>query len=273
MKSLRFWKWVYGIAVAILMIQMVAAAPAATAPISKGPDEAQASLPGGRFATVLPPAPEVKTVDLAPFRLDRALVTNADFARFVQAHPEWRRDRVARLFGDDKYLAHWESAAQPGAAVAKQPVTQVSWFAANAYCEARGARLPGWYEWEFAAAASETSPDARNDPAWRQRILDWYSSSARGALPPAGASPPNYYGVRDLHGVAWEWVEDAGSMLTSDDGREQGDGSNRFCGVGAASFEQKENYAMLMRIAMLSSMKAAYTSSSMSFRCAAGERK
>jgi hypothetical protein len=32
--------------------------------------------------------------------------------------------------------------------------------------------------------------------------------------------------------------------------------------------EQKENYAILMRIAMLSSMRASYTSSSMGFRCA-----
>ena len=84
-----------------------------------------------------------------------------------------------------------------------------------------------------------------------------------------GASPPNYFGVRDLHGVVWEWVEDAGSMMVSDDSREQGDPNrNRFCGSGALSFEQKDNYAMMMRIAMLSSMKAAYSSSSMGFRCA-----
>ncbi len=264
MTSRRFWLWMYGIAVAIVAAAALAQPPRATA--------SQAPLPGGRFATALPPSPGVKTIAVAPFRLDRALVTNAEFARFVAAHPEWRRDRVAKLFADDKYLSHWASPATPGDEAARQPVTQVSWFAANAYCEARGARLPGWYEWEFAAAASDKAPDARDDPAWRQRILDWYSRSARGALPPAGASQANYYGVRDLHGVAWEWVEDAGSLLVSDDGREQGDGSGRFCGVGAASFEQKENYAMLMRIAMLSSMKAAYTSSSMSFRCAAGAR-
>lgn len=257
MHSQRLWQFLFGLSVAIVAAVALAA------------DLPQARLPGGTFATVLPPAPEVKTTVVAPFRLDRALVTNAEFARFVQAHPEWRRDRVAKLFSDGNYLAHWSAATEPGAAIARQPVTQVSWFAAHAYCEARGARLPGWYEWEFAAAASDSAPDARNDPVWRQRILDWYSKSARAPLPPAGASAPNYYGVRDLHGVAWEWVEDAGSMLVSDDGREQGDGSNRFCGVGAASFEQKENYAMLMRIAMLSSMKAAYTSSSMSFRCAA----
>ena len=71
-------------------------------------------------------------------------------------HPEWRRDRVAGLFADEGYLRHWASAASPGAAIAQQPVTQVSWFAASAYCEARGARLPRWYEWEFAAAASAT---------------------------------------------------------------------------------------------------------------------
>lgn len=227
-----------------------------------------AKLPGGSFATVLPSAKDVKTTKVPAFRMDRALVSNAEFARFLQTSPQWRRDRVARLFADEGYLKDWRSAALPGDALARKPVTQVSWFAASAYCEARGARLPRWYEWEFAAAASDKLPDARTDASWRQQILDWYAKTSSGPLPDAGASQPNLYGIRDLHGVAWEWVEDAGGMLVSEDGRESGDGSNRFCGAGATSFEQKENYAMLMRIAMLSSMKAAYTSSSMSFRCA-----
>lgn len=228
----------------------------------------EASLPGGKFTPVLPPAATSKTTEVAPFRLDRALVSNAEFAKFLAGHPEWQRGNVPRLFADAEYLAGWRSATEPGEALARKPVTQVSWFAASAYCDAQGKRLPRWYEWEFAAAASDEAPDARADATWRQKILDWYAQSANGPLPDAGASPPNYYGVRDLHGVAWEWVEDAGGMLVSDDSREQGDGGNRFCGAGATSFEQKENYAMLMRIAMLSSMKASYTSSSMSFRCA-----
>jgi formylglycine-generating enzyme len=231
-------------------------------------------IQGGRFESVLPPAPGVKTAEVAPFRLDVALVSNADFARFVRAKSEWRRDRIGGLFADEGYLQHWSSATDPGAAIARQPVTQVSWFAASAYCEARGARLPRWYEWELAAAASASVRDARQDPAWRQRILDWYSTSARAGLPVAGASPANYYGVRDLHGVAWEWVEDAGSMLVSDDSREQGDPDrNRFCGSGAISLEQKENYAMMMRVATLSSMKASYGSASMGFRCASSAGK
>jgi len=226
-------------------------------------------IAGGKFESVLPPSPEVKTAVVPSFRLDTVLVSNADFARFLRKHPDWRRDQVAGLFADEGYLRHWASATEPGPAIEGQPVTQVSWFAASAYCEARGARLPRWHEWELAAAASATAPDARDDPAWRQQILQWYSKSARGTLPMAGASPANYFGVRDLHGVVWEWVEDAGSMLVSGDSREQGDPNrNRFCGSGAIDVEQKENYAMMMRIAMLSSMKASYSSNSMGFRCA-----
>jgi formylglycine-generating enzyme required for sulfatase activity len=226
-------------------------------------------IPAARFESVLPEGPDSKTTHVAPFRLDVSLVSNADFARFVRKHPQWRRGAVAPLLADAAYLQHWANASEPGIGAARKPVTQVSWFAASAYCEARGARLPRWHEWELAAAASEAVPDARADPAWRQRILRWYSSSARGELPDAGASQANYFGVRDLHGVAWEWVLDAGSMMVSNDSREQGDPSlDRFCGSGALSLDQKDNYALMMRIAMLSSMKASYTSTSMGFRCA-----
>jgi formylglycine-generating enzyme required for sulfatase activity len=203
--------------------------------------------------------------------MDRRPVSNADFARFIADQPEWRRDRVARVFADDRYLAHWQSATAPGGSIDAQPVTQVSWFAAKAYCEARGARLPTWHEWEFVAAASGTRPDAREDPQWRQAILDWYARPATHGLPAAGSTAPNFYGVSDIHGVVWEWVLDLGSMMVSGDNREQGDPDvKRFCGTGALTMEQKDNYAMLMRIATLSSMQASYTSSSMGFRCVTG---
>jgi formylglycine-generating enzyme required for sulfatase activity len=227
------------------------------------------SIPGGNFASVLPPAEGVKEVRVAAFQMDRTPVTNEQFAEFLRSSPQWRRDRIARIFADQSYLAHWPSSTQPPPDALRKPVVRVSWFAASAYCEARGARLPTWYEWEFVAAASETLRDARDDPAWRQRILDWYSKSARGALPMVGATPANVYGVHDMHGVVWEWIDDLSGMLVSSDNRQQGDPDvTRFCGTGALSMEQKENYAILMRIAMLTSMQASYTSSTMGFRCA-----
>lgn len=230
-------------------------------------------IPAGSFESVLPPAPGSKRVVVERFRLDSTPVTNAQFAAFLRDHPQWRRDRVPRVFADRQYLGDWPSTLEPSRENLKQPVVHVSWFAASAYCEARGARLPTWYEWEYVAAASATRRDARDDPAWRQQILKWYSKSGRGPLPDAGGAPANIYGVRDLHGVIWEWVEDLNGMLVSADNREQGDPNlMRFCGEGALTMEQKENYATLMRIAMLSSMKASYTSATMGFRCAAGER-
>jgi sulfatase modifying factor 1 len=232
-----------------------------------------AAVRGGKFESVLPPAPGVKEVSIAGFRLDRTPVTNAQFARFVREQPEWRRDQVARLFADDQYLSYWASAVEPGAGIANQPVTRVSWFAASAYCEARGARLPTWYEWEYAAAASATAADARRDPAWQQTVLSWYSRPAGRPLPDVGRSPANYYGVQDLHGVIWEWVEDFAGMLVAGDNRQQSDpDALRFCGPGALTMEQKENYPTLMRIALLSSMQARYTGPAMGFRCAADAR-
>ena len=234
----------------------------------------RARIPGATFATVLPPAPNLKEATVRAFEMDRRPVSNADFAKFVKRHADWRRDRVARVFADTGYLQHWQTADSPGELIAAQPVTQVSWFAASAYCEAEGARLPTWHEWELVAAASDRVPDARGDDAWRQKILGWYAEPASGPLPAAGAGAPNYYGVRDVHGVVWEWVEDLSSMMVSGDNRVQGDPDvARFCGSGALSLEQKDNYAMMMRIAMLSSMQASFTSSTMGFRCAADAGK
>jgi formylglycine-generating enzyme required for sulfatase activity len=241
---------------------LIAAASAGAAPASRAP------VPAGTFETILPPAPGVTSATVPAFTMDRVPVTNADFARFVARHPQWRRDRVARVFADAGYLQHWASNIAPSAGTANQPVTRVSWFAANAYCEAQGARLPTWYEWERVSAADQTRPDARSDPAWRQQILDWYARPAGAALPDVGGGAPNYFGVRDLHGLVWEWVQDLGSMMVSSDNREQGDPDlQKFCGAGALSLEQKDNYAMLMRIATLSSMRASYTSTTMGFRC------
>lgn len=246
----------------LALATLLVAATAAAAPASRAP------VPAGTFETILPPAPGVKTAAVRAFTIDRVPVTNADFARFVAAHPQWRRDRVARVFADAGYLQHWTGDAAPAPAAAQQPVTRVSWFAATAYCEAQGARLPTWYEWERVSAADQTRADARNDPAWRQQILDWYARPAGGTLPDVGGGQPNYFGVRDIHGLVWEWVQDLGSMMVSGDNREQGDPDlGKFCGSGALSLEQKDNYAMLMRIATLSSMQASYTSTTMGFRC------
>ncbi|MGS1121553.1 formylglycine-generating enzyme family protein [Rhodanobacter sp. UC4436_H3] len=227
------------------------------------------ALPGGTFTSVLPADGKVAAAQVAPFRLRTELVTNGEFLAFVQKHPQWQRDKVAGILADARYLTQWAGANELGEqALPRQPVTRVSWFAAQAYCESEGARLPSWYEWEFAAAADATRRDARTDPVWRESILGWYSRPSSAALPAVGGVA-NVYGVRDMNGLVWEWVDDFNALMVASDSRQQGDPDLlKFCGAGAISMQEKENYAVLMRIAMLSALKAADTTNNLGFRCA-----
>jgi formylglycine-generating enzyme required for sulfatase activity len=244
---------------------------AAGAAMAAGTSTRYAGLPGGSFKSALR-YEDAKggAVRIAPFALMRMPVTNAQYLAFVQANPEWRRDRVAGVFAEARYLSHWAGPTTLGPnARPDQPVTWVSWFAADAYCQSIGARLPTWNEWEYAAAADESKRDARADPAWRERILGWYARPSNAALPRAGLQTPNAYGVQDLHGLVWEWTDDYSSLLVSGDNREQGDPNRgKFCGAGALSMDDRDNYAVLMRVAMLSSLEARDATANLGFRCA-----
>lgn len=226
-------------------------------------------VPGGELRSILPTGTSAKTVKVAPYKLDRVPVTNEEFLAFVRAQPQWQRGRVPAILADGTYLAHWSAPLELGAnASPNQPVTGVSWYAARAYCEANGARLPTWYEWELAAAASSSSRDARQDPAWRHTVLGWYSQPSNKPLARVGATPANIYGVQDLHGLVWEWVEDFNSLMIASDSRNQGDPDvMKYCGSGALALEDRENYPVAMRIALLSSLEAKSTTVNLGFRC------
>ena len=267
--------WLRALCTAAMLLAAFAGAPAGASPdAGTSPEPVQrARLPGGEFIPVLRPTPPPgpSSVRVAAFELDRLPVSNAEFLLFVRAHPEWRRDRVPSLLADSGYLAHWSEPDALGAqALPAQPVTQVSWFAARAYCEARGERLPDWYEWEYAAAADERLADARAQPGWRSRILDWYARPATAPLASVGQQAADVHGVQDLHGLIWEWVEDFGALTVSGDSRSQGDPDRvAFCGGGAATVQDRENYPMLMRVALLSSLEGRSTGRLLGFRCAA----
>ena len=119
------------------------------------------------------------------------------------------------------------------------------------------------------ACADETRRDARSDPAWRERILAWYSRPSSSALPRTGLQAANVYGVQDMHGLVWEWTDDYSSLMIDADNRKQGDPDKaKFCGAGALAMDDRENYAVLMRVAMLSSVGGADATANLGFRCA-----
>ena len=206
------------------------------------------------------------------FWLDKTAVTNQQFLAFVRKHPRWRRSRVSPLFADKSYLKHWASDLSFGkyaARLAKAPVTHVSWFPARYYCRSQGKRLPTLAEWEYAGAASKTRIYAQKNPAYVQRILQWYSRPTPNFLPPVGRGFRNIWGVYELHGLIWEWVSDFNTALVTGDSR--GDSSvnkQLFCGASAIGARDFSNYASFMRYAYRSSLKARYGTANLGFRCA-----
>lgn len=241
----------------LLLVALLACAGAAT------PDDNPfLQVAGTEFRSALP-LDKHDTVRVRSFLLQSHPVTNREFLAFVRVHPQWRKGTVPVALAGTDYLGAWSGSLDPGPrATASQPVTRVSWFAAQAYCEAQHARLPDWYEWELAAAASASRRDARADPAWRQQVLDWYSRPAGKSLPAVEQGSANFYGLYDMHGLVWEWVNDFNSLLPADADPE------KFCGSGALTVQQKEDYAVLMRIALLGSLRATDTGHLVGFRCA-----
>ena len=233
-------------------------------------------IAAGSLRSVLPVGSKLLPVDISAISMRSEPVSNAEFLSFVKKDPQWQRDRAPAIFAESRYLDHWPATNAIAADQSRQPVVKVSWFAAQAFCESESARLPNWHEWEYVAAADATRRDARDDPAWRNRILNWYSQTSAGA-PAAVGGEANAYGVRDMHGLVWEWVDDFNALMVSADNREQGDPDLlRFCGAGALSMQDRDNYAVLMRIAMLSSLKGADVTGNLGFRCvrpAAGDSR
>ena len=231
-------------------------------------ESAYVQIPATSFVSVLATEADATPVAIAGYAMRTEPVTNAQFLAFVTAHPGWRRDRVPAVFAESRYLAHWQTPDRLGdRALPDQPVTQVSWFPAQAFCESEHARLPTWIEWERAAAASADVADARGDPLWRRQLLDWYARPSRDALPAIGGAP-NLFGVRDLHALVWEWTDDFNALMVTADSRDQNDPDRlKFCGEGALSLRDRDNYALLMRIAMLSSLRAIDTTANLGFRC------
>jgi len=225
---------------------------------------------GGMFKPLFRSTADFKAVAVKPFGLDILPVTNADFLRFVRANPRWQRSVVKRLFADESYLKSWagdldlETNAPPDA-----PATFVSWFAAKAYAQWQGKRLPTVAEWEFVAAAGRSRPDGENDPEYKQSLLVWYSTPSDKRLSAVGISPPNYWGVHDLHGLVWEWVADFNTAMVTGDARgDTGLDRQLFCGSGAVGARNANDFAAFMRYGFRSSLKADYCVHNLGFRCA-----
>ncbi len=146
----------------------------------------------------------VLRVHLDAFYMDKYEVTNAQYKKFVDANPEWQKNRIPASFHDGDYLRHWNGNEYP-AGKANHPVEFVSWYAAMAYAKWAGKRLPTEAEWEKAARGGFR---ARKYPWGDDSIKASNGNIFSGRSTEVGQYPANGYGLYDMAGNVEEWCLD-----------------------------------------------------------------
>jgi formylglycine-generating enzyme required for sulfatase activity len=150
------------------------------------------------------------------FWMDATEVTYEAYRRFILANPQWQKDRIDPRYHNGKYLFDWNG-NEYRRGLDNYPVFFVSWYAARAFAEWAGKRLPTEAEWEYACRAGTTTTywwGNEFDPARA-------NGNERGALPPQERHR-NPWGLYEMSGNLWEWTSSAKAPYPyrSDDGRE-----------------------------------------------------
>ena len=149
------------------------------------------------------------TVYVNAFYIDKYEVTNAQYKEFLIANPEWQKAQIEDRFHDGNYLKDWSDENNYPDGQGNHPVTNVSWYAAMAYAQWAGKRLPTEAEWEKAARGGL---EGQRFP-WGDSIdpskANYFDSPMGNPTTPVGIYPANGYGLYDIAGNVSEWCLDA----------------------------------------------------------------
>ena len=201
-----------------------------------------AELPGGHFSLgadrdlpfVFDNEKWAHPVDVAPFAMARAPVTQGEFAGFVDDRGYERRELWStegwawRVDAGAVHPVYWERGAGAWSHRVWDawrtledplPMIHVNWFEASAYCRWAGRRLPTEAEWELAASGEPSvdghslggkkrgNPWDEDAPGPEHANLDmrWGGPVPVAALPDGDSA----FGCRQMTGNVWEWTADA----------------------------------------------------------------
>jgi len=133
---------------------------------------------------------------LEAYAIDKFEVTNKSFEVCVRSKTCY--EPGGRYYLDEEYQEH--------------PVVYIDWFQANAYCTWRGKRLPTEAEWEHAARGylvNKAYPWGNQKPLCDLSSpygAQYYDCGEK--MMPVGSFTANGFGLFDMAGNVWEWVND-----------------------------------------------------------------
>jgi formylglycine-generating enzyme required for sulfatase activity len=156
--------------------------------------------------------------------------------KFMMGSPATEEDRydnegpqhevvIAQPFAVSKFeltFDQWDSCVQYGGCTraaspfgaGRQSAINVSWDDAKEYVNwlstltGQEYRLLSEAEWEYGARAGTTSPYSFEGDESVLGEYAWYSKNSGGKTHLVGEKKPNAFGLYDVHGNVWEWVED-----------------------------------------------------------------
>jgi len=182
----------------------VLAAACGAEPASSGPDAGAAdagasrelrwvSVPAGSVEMGCSPADSecpsyevpVHAVSIAAFEITETEITQAQYAEQNTGEHEY-------MFG----------------ACADCPADSMSWDEAAAFCKSIGGRLPSEAEWEYAARGGTDSVYGCGDDAACLEAVAWYFDNSGDRTHAVASKDANGFGLHDMLGNVWEWVED-----------------------------------------------------------------
>ena len=150
-------------------------------------------IPGGQFVMGSSDGDDYEKpphgVTIKPFEIGKFEVTQKQWWAVMDSHP-------GSFVGDNR------------------PVENISWRQAKEFCEKLSAltgktyRLPTEAEWEYAARAGTTTKWSFGDDEEKLGEYAWFGGNSGGETHPVGEKKPNGFGLYDMHGNVFEWVED-----------------------------------------------------------------
>jgi sulfatase modifying factor 1 len=151
-------------------------------------NEGMALIASGKFVYGEPGSQETKT--LRAFYMDVQEVTQKDYEQVMGKNP-------SRFKGENR------------------PVEKVSWQEAKEYCKSTGKRLPTGKEWEKAARAGASSKYYWGDALVKNNANCNDCGGQWGGLEtaPVRSFPPNAWGLYDMAGNVWEWVDESHNKI------------------------------------------------------------